>query len=74
MMDERVSDPLDRATQLEEAERATAALFRKPVLRRTGRCYSCDERVAQEGALFCDSDCLKAYEAEQAAKLRNGRR
>ena len=72
-MDERVSDPLDRAAQLEEAERATAALFRKPVLKRTGRCYNCGEPV-QPQALFCDADCRTQHEAIQAAKARNGRR
>ena len=73
MMDERVSDPLDRAAQLEEAERTTAALFRKPVLKRTGRCYNCGEPV-QPAALFCDADCRTQHEAIQAAKAHNGRR
>ena len=73
MMDERVSDPLDRAAQLEEAERAAAALFRKPVLKRTGRCYNCGEPVPPE-ALFCDGECRQQHEVVQAAKARNGRR
>ena len=72
-MMERVSDPLDRACQLEEAERASAALHRKPTMLRTGRCYCCGEPV-QPQALFCDADCREMYETEQAARQRNGQR
>ena len=71
-MTERVSDQLDRACQLEEAERASAALHRKPTMRRTGRCHYCGEGV-QPQALFCDADCRDGHAAEQAARLRNGR-
>lgn len=72
-MMEKVSDVLDRAQQLEEAERASAALLRKPVLPRTGRCHYCAATLPPAG-LFCDADCRDGHAAEQAAKLRNGRR
>jgi hypothetical protein len=72
-MNERVSDPLDRATQLEEAERLSAAAYRKPTLKRIGKCYACGE-VTPPQALFCDADCTEWYERDQAARARNGRR
>lgn len=71
-MMEKVSDVLDRAQQLEEAERASAALLRKPVLPRIGRCHYCAATLPP-GGLFCDSDCRDGHAAEQAARLRNGR-
>lgn len=73
MNDERVSDQLDRASQLEEAERASCALYRKPVRTRTGRCYSCQAAV-QATELFCDVDCADDYRVVEGAKARNGRK
>ena len=69
----RVADPLDRATQLEEAERTFCASIRKPTLMRVGSCYCCGEALAP-GDLFCDVHCAKQYGREEAARVRNGGR
>ena len=72
-MTERVSDPADRAAQLEEVERASAARLRKPTVKRTGRCASCDEPLADPAAYVCDSSCREEVERQTRAALRNGR-
>ena len=45
-MTERVSDPADRAAQLEEDERASAVRLRKDTIKRTGRCALQASRAA----------------------------
>ena len=72
-MTERVSDPADRAAQLEEVERASAARLRKPTVKRTGRCASCDEPLVDPAAYVCDSSCREEVERQTRAALRNGR-
>lgn len=59
-MNERVSDPSDRASQLEEAEREAMAKVKRPTLERIGRCHFCSEPLAPP-ALFCDADCMSGY-------------
>ena len=72
-MTERVSDPADRAAQLEEVERASAARLRKHILERTGRCASCDEPLIDPAAYVCDASCREDVERQARAALRNGR-
>ena len=72
-MMERVSDPLDRAVQLEEVERASAARLRKPILKRTGRCASCEEPLLDPAAYVCDASCREEVERQTRAALLNGR-
>ena len=72
-MTERASDPADRAAQLEEVERASAARLRKPTVKRTGRCASCDEPLANPAAYVCDASCREEVERQTRAALRNGR-
>lgn len=74
MIDERVSDQLDRASQLEEMERANCAQLRKPTLGRIGKCHSCKEVIEPNG-LFCDEECSETWEKEQKlARIRGSRR
>lgn len=70
---ERVSDPIDMAAQLEEAERAHAARLRKPETPRTGQCATCGEPLAVARAVVCDLDCQQEYERMLQAARRNGR-
>ena len=72
-MTERVSDLADRAAQLEEVERASAARLRKPTVKRTGRCASCDEPLIDPAAYVCDASCREDVERQTRAALRNGR-
>lgn len=72
-MTERVSDPVDRATQLEEAEREAAARVRRPVVKRTGKCVSCGEPLADPAGYACDAECREEAERRERAAQRNGR-
>ena len=70
---ERVSDPADRAAQLEEDERSSAARLRKDIIKRTGRCAFCDEPLANPAAYACDASCREEVERQTRAALLNGR-
>ena len=72
MMTEHVSDPVDRAAQLEEEERAACARYRKPETPRTGKCAACGETLPLQG-IVCDSECRETYERILRAAHRNGR-
>ena len=74
MTDERVSDPLDRAAQLEEAERVAATRLRRPVPQRNGRCAACDEPLLDPTAYVCDASCREEAERQASTAWRNGRR
>ena len=60
------SDPSDRATLAEMAEREKALERlrehrRRNTLKPRGRCWNCEETVPRE-SLFCDTDCAEDYE------------
>ena len=38
----------------------------------TGKCFYCDDAVG-EGMRFCDRDCAREFERQQAARRRNGK-
>lgn len=69
-----MSDVLDLADQAEAAEqrfRDAALAVRKPTLIACGQCHFCAEPL-RNGVLFCDAECRDGFEAERAARLRNG--
>ena len=61
-------DPLDRAADQAERERAASikAIISQPALPETGRCLWCSEPVP--GGRFCDSDC--AADWHKAARIK----
>lgn len=71
-----MTDPIDRAQELEEAHRA-AALERhaqrpaRASLRPVGACYYCGEAVLA-GRLFCDTECGWAWEDEHRTREAQG--
>jgi hypothetical protein len=68
-----MSDEFDRASDLEEIHREMAIknARNKPQLPDIGQCYYCAE-FTPPGRRFCDSECRDGYEAEMAARKRNG--
>lgn len=63
-MMEKLTDPLDIASELEQVftQQALAAQLNKPKKVYTGKCHYCDEPLAiGEGELgqgiYCDADC-----------------
>jgi hypothetical protein len=68
-----MSDEFDRASELEEMHREMAIKNArvKAQLPDIGQCYYCAE-YTPPGRRFCDSECRDGYEAEMAAKKRNG--
>lgn len=67
-------DDIDRAQAQEEMARdlaIRAAIAAAPVLPATGACHWCDA-LLPAGARFCDSECCRDFEREQAARRRNG--
>ena len=68
-----MSDEFDRASDLEEIHREMAIknASQKSQLPDIGHCYYCAE-YTPPGRRFCDSECRDGYEAEIAAKKRNG--
>lgn len=66
-------DEADIAAEHEDAWR-TASLRKQasqPLLPFRGHCYNCGERTSGN---FCDTDCRRDWEREQASKVRNGGR
>jgi predicted nucleic acid-binding Zn ribbon protein len=68
-----MTDIVDRAQDCEETARAAAIknLSRTPRLLPTGSCYYCGSPV-RSNMLFCDAECRDDWEAERAARQRNG--
>lgn len=68
-----MSDEFDRASDLEEIHREMAIrdVQQRTSLPDVGACYYCSEHTPP-GRRFCDSECRDGYEAEQAARKRNG--
>ena len=68
-----MSDEFDRASDLEEIHREMAIknVRQQQQLPDIGSCYYCNE-YTPPGRRFCDSECRDGYEAEIAAKRRNG--
>lgn len=68
-----MSDEFDRASDLEEIHRDMA--IRQARTQKNmpdiGCCYYCQE-TTKPGIRFCDSECRDGFEAELAAKKRNG--
>lgn len=83
-MNERPTDPLDAASQLEQETLqrnidAVRQAAQKRELRPTGRCRWCDERVGKdmifcEGEPFEPSDCAKDWQRENDIKKKQGGR
>lgn len=67
-----MTDQLDRASELEEMDRAQALKKRMPELKAIGYCYNCNDDI-HSGQLFCSTDCRDDYQREQDAKRRNGK-
>ncbi len=69
-----MADEADMAFALEQQAREAAILDRRnarPVLVANGECHYCGEHVEGANQLFCDLDCAKDWEREQALlKLR----
>lgn len=63
-------DPLDRAADLTERERAAriADILLQPALPETGRCLNCNEPLP--AGRFCDSDCAEDWHKAQRFKGR----
>ena len=61
----------DQAEAAEQRHRDAALAVRKPTLLACGRCHFCDEPL-RAGLLFCGLECRDGFEAEQAARRRNG--
>jgi hypothetical protein len=68
-----MSDEIDRASDLEAAYRDQMInnIRQRQQLPDIGQCYYCAE-FTPPGRRFCDSECRDGYEAEMAAKKRNG--
>jgi hypothetical protein len=66
-----MADEIDKAQFIEERDRALALRTRHATLPAIGRCYSCDEEIA-EGRKFCNRDCLEDFEKREAARRREG--
>ena len=68
-----MSDEFDRASDLEEIHREMAIkqASQKRQLPDIGQCYYCAE-YTPPGRRFCDSECRDGFDAEMAAKKRNG--
>lgn len=64
-------DDLDRASELEEKQRAQAMLLRKPSLQAIGQCWNCSEPVGH-GRLFCCIECRDDFQDRKAYEQRNG--
>lgn len=73
MIKETFADPIDRASaeqealldaQLKAARNLAAA---QPKLSYIGKCYNCDEPLA-DPERFCDKDCTQDFEKLQRAK------
>ncbi len=70
-----MADEADLAFAVEQQalESAIAAQRRsRTTLQATGSCHYCGETLEGGNAHFCDIDCAKDYEAEQALKKRLG--
>ena len=69
-----MADDCDRAEERIEntLNDALAEVRRASSLIAVGFCHYCGEATAP-GHLFCDKDCRDDYEAQQAARKRNGR-
>ena len=68
-----MTDEFDKASELEEYQREMA-IKRSRVTQSMpdiGVCYYCNE-YTPPGIRFCDSECRDGFEAELAAKKRNG--
>lgn len=68
-----MSDEFDRASELETMQRELAIKKASSVNKMPdiGQCYYCSE-YTPPGHRFCDSECRDGFEAEMAAKRRNG--
>lgn len=64
-------DDLDRASELEEKQRAQAMLLRLPQPQAMGYCWNCAEKVGH-GMTFCCRECVEDYSMREEAKQRNG--
>lgn len=66
-------DDFDRASRLEEAERAACVAVQraKRGMKACGACHYCGEDVAT-GVLFCDAGCRDDYEVEQRMRTIRG--
>ena len=64
-------DDLDRASELEEKQRAQAMTRRKDTPKPTGFCLQCGIET-KPNQCFCDPDCRDDFEVAQAARIRNG--
>ncbi len=65
----------DQAQDIEMREREhniAQALRAAPVIQATGNCLYCSQELAA-GLRFCDAECCRAWEAEQAAWKRSGK-
>ena len=76
-IDDMASDAEERLRDAALADRASRAS--RDRLQPTGVCHQCGNTVGDD-ALFCPADpdypddsCARAYDARQAARLRNGR-
>jgi hypothetical protein len=67
-----MADEADRAQDQEAANLAQALKRRRKTLQATGACHYCGEHVAK-GFIFCDVECGREYEREQAIRARQGR-
>lgn len=69
-----MADLFDQASDLEQLTIDIALQNHQaaPRLKPKGLCYYCSDPVPPT-VLFCDADCCQWYDAEQAAKKRNGR-
>lgn len=65
-----MADDIDRASDLEERQRAQALLLRKPQLVNVGYCHFCGEHTA---GLFCSLECREDWQSREDAKRRNGK-
>ena len=61
-------DDTDRATELEERQRAQAEARRKPSLPIIGICYNCDSECH---GVFCSRECRDDYEHREELRRRN---
>lgn len=67
-----MTDPIDRAQQIEGQQRADALRDQaaKPVMSFTGECYNCEAPI--ERGCFCDKDCREDYESRIKIQGING--
>lgn len=64
------SDPLDRASEMEELQRQAAIAYRKPEAPKVGgTCLFCEEKIAPERR-WCDHDCARLWEEEEDMRRR----